>query len=220
MRSILFDLDGTLVDSAPSITRSVNAALNASGFDQIAVDDVRPLLGNDARELIAAALGAQGRRVPIDDCGHIATQFLDIYRDDPVAGSVLYPGCIDVLEQCRDAGYALAICTNKPTKTAMPVIDQMALATHFDTIVCGDQAEFKKPNGRHILQILDHLGAGPESAVMVGDAANDIAAANHAKVLSVLVEYGYDPVGGRTEGPTRSLAKLSDLPALIRDMFD
>ena len=220
MRSILFDLDGTLVDSAPSITRSVNAALDACGFDQIGVDDVRPLLGNDARELIFAALEAQGRRVSLDDCSHIAAQFLDIYRDDPVAGSALYPGCIDILQQCRDADYALAICTNKPTKTAMPVIEQMALAAHFNTIVCGDQAEFKKPDGRHILQILDHLGTAPKYAVMVGDAANDIAAANDAKVLSILVEYGYDPVGGRAAGPTRSLAKLSDLPALVGDMFD
>ncbi len=212
---ILFDLDGTLVDSAPSITRSLNVALEEHGYRAIKVDDVRPLLGNDARELIGLALDAQGQTPSIAICGDIAARFLDIYRGDPVAGSALYPGCMDVLAECRQFGYTLAICTNKPTLTAMPVIDQMALAPHFDAVVCGDQAAFKKPDGRHILQILDDLNCPPRDAVMVGDAANDVAAANDAGVKSVLVDYGYDPEGGRAHGPTETLSRLVDLPDML-----
>lgn len=211
MSTLLFDLDGTLVDSAPTITLRLNAALNACGYADVNVDAVRPLLGNAAPELVAAAIQAQGAHEPADVCAGIANDFLSRYRDAPVEGSVLYPDCLAILGALRDRGHRLAICTNKPEITALPVLKEMGLMPYFEIVLCGDRAEAKKPDRRHITQILDAMGARPDDAVMVGDSVLDIEAAHNASVTSVHAVYGYDPVGGANALPHHSIEKLTDL---------
>lgn len=216
MPAILFDLDGTLVDSAPTIALRLNAALRDRGYDQVAVDAVRPLLGNDAAQLVAAAIKSQGGAADPAACVEISKDFLSRYRDDPVEGSLLYPDCRAVLESLKDAGNALAICTNKPEITALPVLARMDLGGYFDCVLCGDRAAVKKPDGRHILEILDRMGAARDGAVMVGDSSLDIRAANDAAVTGVLARYGYDPEGGAAAGPTHTIDRLRDVLDIVR----
>lgn len=188
---VLFDLDGTLIDSAPGVAWSLNRALDAEGRAPLSVERVKDLVGKGAHYLVADALEDTGGMIDDAHRERVKSAFLQIYSENPVQDTIVFPGAMDVLEQLRADGVAMALCTNKPKKTTMPVLDAFGLTPFFPVVLCGDEVENRKPDGRHLHETLAMLGKPDASAVMVGDSENDILAAHDAGMPSICVTFGY-----------------------------
>lgn len=189
--AILFDLDGTLIDSAPDVRRALNRVLEPLGRRPHTVAEVKDLVGHGARVLMERALAATGEVPSADEIDGLTAAFLADYAENPVVHSTVFPGARESVARLRDAGVPLAICTNKPAKTTEPVMEELGLLEFFPVIVCGDDVEHRKPDGRHVLHTIERAGGDPADSVMIGDSENDIYAARDARVPSVAVTFGY-----------------------------
>lgn len=191
-RIILFDLDGTLIDSAPDVCLALNKVLTAYGRRPHSVDETKGYLGKGARILMEKALAHTGDVPEASEIERLTRAFLDDYAENPVVESCIFPGVEKALAELRDAGAALGICTNKPSITAAPVLERLGLNERFDVVLCGDQVENQKPHGQHILDTAARFGSvDAAQTLMVGDSENDIHAAIDAGVPSIAVSFGY-----------------------------
>jgi len=189
--ALLFDLDGTIIDSAPDVCKSVNRALDTMGRPPITVKDTKLLVGFGARTLCDKALAITGEPGSEEDINLLLMGFLDSYRKNPSEHTIVFPGALDALKLFKDAGIQLGICTNKPEATCFPVLDALELRHFFSSIICGDTLQFRKPDPRHIYHTLDDMGADLSNAAFIGDSEADIKAANNAGLPCVLVTFGY-----------------------------
>ena len=187
--AVVFDLDGTLIDSVPDLQAALNATLREIGKPPLAQNQVRGMIGDGTAMLVARGLAASG--VPAEALADRLPRFLALYEADPVAHTRLYPGVKQVLAQFAAEGRRLAICTNKPQAATLAVLRGLALDGFFSAVIGGDALPVKKPDPGHVLGAVAALGASPDEAVMVGDNENDVAAAKAAGVPVVLVRYGY-----------------------------
>lgn len=189
--SVLFDLDGTLIDSAPGVAWSLNKALEAEGRASLTVDRVKDLVGKGAVYLVADALKDTGGMIDEAQRDRVKDAFLNIYAENPIQDTIVFPGVFDVLSKLQSDGVPMALCTNKPRITTMPVLDAFGLTQYFPVVLCGDEVTHRKPDGRHVLDTLKMLGQDPARAIMVGDSENDILAAQDAGVQTICVSFGY-----------------------------
>lgn len=189
--TILFDLDGTLIHSAPDVCHWVNEVFAEQGFAPMSVETMQGYLGQGARVLMAKAVADHGYERSDDILDQMTADFLARYAAQPVLHSSVYPGVFDVLDRLRAEEAIIAICTNKPSKTTAPVLDALGLGGRFDAIVCSDQVARKKPHGDHVLDTVKACGGDVARTVMVGDSENDIDAAIAAEVPSIAVTFGY-----------------------------
>lgn len=189
--SLLFDLDGTLIDSAPDVCASINRVLETMNRPSISIIETKLLVGFGARTLVEKTLEMTGPTGSKNDIDFLLSGFLDNYSRNPCEHTVLFPGARDALERFLSAGIQLAICTNKPEATCFPVLEALDLRRYFVSIICGDTLEYRKPDARHIFHTLDDMGAALNTAAFIGDSETDIEAANNAGMPSVLVSFGY-----------------------------
>ncbi|NQV43888.1 MAG: HAD-IA family hydrolase [Rhodospirillales bacterium] len=189
--TIIFDLDGTLIDSAPDVCRALNRTLTSTGRRPHSVDEVKTYLGHGARVLMELALEQTGGTPEDDIIDTLTDTFLDDYAQHPVVDSCVFPGVFECLAELSSKGAKLSICTNKPSITAGPVLRALGLDSQFEAIVCGDQVPDRKPSGAHILAAITAVGGNPEASIMVGDSENDILAAIDLGVPSIAVTFGY-----------------------------
>ena len=157
-RTVVFDLDGTLIDSAPDVAAALNRVLAEDGRRTLALAEVQQLVGEGARPLIRRAWAATGPTVAESEVDDLLARYLEQYRARPADHTVIYEGVRSVLEQLQARGLALAICTNKPSGMTRLVLAELDLARHFQAVVGGDDSAFPKPDGRHILDTLARLG--------------------------------------------------------------
>ena len=188
---LLFDLDGTIIDSAPDVCASVNRVLKTMNRPAITVADTKLLVGFGARTLVEKALAMTGSPGSEEDIDFLLSGFLDSYRRNPSEHTLLFPGARAALGRFTQAGIGLGICTNKPEATCFPVLEALDLKRYFATVICGDTLEFRKPDPRHVFHTLDAMGARRDAAAFIGDSETDIKAANNAGLPSVLVTFGY-----------------------------
>lgn len=189
--TIVFDLDGTLIDTAPDVCGALNRTLAKLGRRPHSVEEVHEYMGRGARITVERALKATGSVLSSDDMDRITKDFLEDYAQNPVQDSQVFPHVMDTLRHFKDGGAHLAICTNKPTITTRPVLSVFDLDSTFDAVICGDQTPHSKPKGSHILETIDAAKGNHEHAIMIGDSENDIFAAIDAGVPSILVTFGY-----------------------------
>ena len=189
--ALLFDLDGTIIDSAPDVCASVNRTLDTMGRPPITVETTKMLVGFGARTLCEKTLAMTGGAGCEEDIDLLLTGFLDSYRKNPSEHTVIFHGALEALNFFKDAGIQLGICTNKPEATCFPVLDALELRHFFSSVICGDTLEFRKPDPRHVFHTLDDMGADLNDAAFIGDSEADIEAANNAGMPSVLVTFGY-----------------------------
>lgn len=191
--AVLFDLDGTLVDSVPDMADAIDRILLAMGRDPVGEDAVRGWVGNGARRLVTRALTgdpeAEADEALVDEALH---RFLADYRQALCVRSHLYPGVREGLEALRRDGYRLACVTNKPEALAVTLLHQLNLSGLLPVVVGGDTTAERKPSALPLFHALRQLGCEADRAVMIGDSATDIAAARNAGVPVLCVPYGYN----------------------------
>jgi phosphoglycolate phosphatase len=214
MRSLLvFDLDGTLVDSVPDLRAALNEMLRERGRPPLSVPQVKLMVGDGAPAMVARALAATGGGET--DPGGALARFLEIYEANPVRLTRLYPDVRRTLTELRRRGYGTAICTNKPQRATIAVVDGLGLSELFDGIAGGDRFPVRKPDPGHLLRLICALGARREASVMIGDNENDAAAARAAGVPLVLMRYGYARVDPVSLAADALLDRFGELPEAL-----
>jgi phosphoglycolate phosphatase len=187
--AVVFDLDGTLVDSIPDLEAALNETLREAGAPALSRAAVRGMVGDGTTALVSRALAASG--LPETLLTERLARFLALYEAAPVARSRIYPGVVETLAALRRDGRRLAICTNKPQLATLAVLRGLALENFFAAIIGGDVLPVKKPDPRHLMGAVAALGATRSEAAMIGDNEHDVAAANAAGIPIILVRYGY-----------------------------
>jgi phosphoglycolate phosphatase len=197
---VVFDLDGTLVDTTEDIANALNRAFAPLGVDALSNERVAALLGHGARQLVAAALEDAGLEAAEVDAQLVATteRYMTEYRADPVSRSRLFPGVVEALEALRRQSVPLAVCTNKGTEMANRVLAALGVAGEFAAILGADAVADPKPAAGHLLAALEELEVSPAQGLMIGDSAIDAAAAQAAEVDFLAVGWApHDVVGAR-----------------------
>ncbi len=193
--AILFDLDGTLIDSAADLAAAVNGMLQHFSLGKVTNHQVSTWIGNGAAKLVERTLAtiekdvAQDRNIPEQQA---LAQFFVEYEQVQGQYSNLYKGVKRTLEELKALGFKLALITNKPKQFTPTVLSSHGIDHYFDLVLSGDSLEEKKPHPLPILHALQKLEVTPQQAVMVGDSASDITAAAKAGVNSICVTYGYN----------------------------
>lgn len=185
---LLFDLDGTLVDSAPDLRAALNEMLRERGRPPLSPLQVRRMIGDGVAALVARALAASG--VNIADRAALS-RFLELYEANATRLTRPYPGVPETLTVLRRRGYRMAVCTNKPQRATIAVLQGLELAALFDAVAGGDRFAVRKPDPGHLLGVIDELRGEPMRTAMIGDNENDAAAARGAGLPLVLMRYGY-----------------------------
>lgn len=210
---ILFDLDGTLVDTAPDLTRALNHALESAGFLSVGHNSVKDLVGYGALALIKEGLTLQNA-LDVIDPAELLPSFLTFYGDNIADYSTPYDGCLDLLDHLKAMDIALGICSNKPEKLAVSLLRELKMDHYFGAISGGDTFEHKKPDPRHLIYTASLLSGG-DDILMVGDSLPDIEAAKAANLPSIGVTFGYSTKKMATLKPTKIVDSLSDIKPLI-----
>ncbi len=190
MRLLIFDLDGTLIDSKLDLAHSVNAARAYLEMPPLDHELIFTYVGNGAPMLIRRALGADASQADVD---RALDFFIRYYAQHCLDFTVLYPGVREALDRLRNAQVPMAVLTNKPVRISHQIVDGLGLSEHFFRIYGGNSFEQKKPDPVGIEALLGECGLPRESAVMVGDSAVDIRTARNAKVQACGVTYGFQP---------------------------
>ncbi len=186
---LIFDLDGTLVDSAADIAEAVNGALAEQGRRPITAAEARLMIGDGAGMLMQRALAATGPG-PADEARALRG-FLDRYLNAVDRYTRPYPGVPETLAALAGRGHPMAVCTNKPIGPTLRLLDALGLAPLFGAVVGGDSLPVRKPDPAPTLLALEQLGARPEEGTMIGDSAVDVETARAAGLAMVLVSWGY-----------------------------
>jgi len=210
---LVFDLDGTLVDSVMDLRAALNEVLRERGHRALSRAEVRHMIGDGVPALVARALAASGADPA--EAPMALPRFLEIYEANPTQLSRPYPGVPETLTTLRRRGYRTAICTNKPQQATLAVMQGLDLLPLFDGVAGGDRFPVRKPHPGHLLQLIAELGARPEASAMIGDNENDAAAARSAAVPLVLVRYGYARVEPESLAADALLDHFSELPGAL-----
>ncbi len=213
IRAVLFDLDGTLVDSAGDLRNALNAVLGERGLRSLSLDEVKGMIGDGATKLVERGLAATGG----DPAKLMETHraFLALYEANASDLTRPYPGAVQTLEALQAKGLPLAVVTNKPAAATATVLEALDLARFFNVVVGGDTLAQRKPHPAPILHALEGLGVPAEAALMVGDNHHDISAARAAGTAAVAVTYGYSHVPHAELGADRLVDNLTELLPLL-----
>lgn len=214
---LVFDLDGTLIDSAPDIADAVNALLGELGKPALPLGDIKTMIGDGAPVLLARALKAS--RLP-QDAAELMPRFKTIYEAASTNRTVLYPKVREILETFRREGRHLSLCTNKPSDATRVVLDHFGLSVLFHAVIGGDTLKERKPAKEPLLAAIAQSGGDPaaaaETSVMIGDSHTDLATAKAGGVPGIIIPSGYGRPADRTEqGDFHEIARFADLPALL-----
>ena len=210
---LVFDLDGTLVDSAPDLRAALNQMLRERGRPALSLPQVTHMVGDGAPAMVARALAASG--ADPGDAARALPRFLELYEANAVRLTRPYPKVPETLATLRRQGYRTAICTNKSQRATIAVVEGLGLAELFDGIAGGDRFPVKKPDPGHLLGLIAALCGRAEASAMIGDNENDAAAARAAGVPLVLMRYGYARVDPESLAAEALLEHFAELPEAL-----
>jgi phosphoglycolate phosphatase len=211
---VAFDLDGTLVDTAPDLIASLNAVLAERGLAPLPLSAARVMVGRGARALIEQGFSAAGEPLDEAETPGLLARFIEIYLGRIADESRPFEGVEAALDALAAAGASLCVCTNKPTNLALALLDALGLLSRFAAVVGPDCAPAPKPDPRHLLTAIEAAGGRPDRAILVGDSAVDVGAARAAGVPIVLVPFGYTEIPAAELGGDQVIEGFDALPAL------
>ena len=193
---LIFDFDGTLIDSVPDLADATNAMLTTLGKDTYPLDTIRNWVGNGSRMLVERALVGKIEvlkdELTVEEAEHAEQVFFDAYKNLSDSKTVAYPNVDSGLRQLTEAGYTLALVTNKPIRFVPKILESFGWTSLFDMVLGGDSLTTKKPDPAPLLHVCDKLGVMQDKAVMIGDSRNDILAGQNAKIDTLGLSYGYN----------------------------
>lgn len=192
-KALLFDLDGTLIDSAPDLATAINLMLIELGYSAVTEAKVRPWVGNGARKLVERALRQTLQKKPEDDFIDAALKiFFHHYQRVLCDNTCLYPGVKEALQYWQSQGIAMACVTNKPARFTEPLLKHFALDEFMPVAISGDSLPVRKPDPAPLLKACELLGVVVGETIMIGDSRNDVEAARNADMKVICVSYGYN----------------------------
>lgn len=217
---IVFDLDGTLVDTAPDIAQTMNVLLARRGRRLLEVGEVHKFIGQGIRVLMARALTATGAPGQDGEMAAMVDEFLVHYKANIANHSSLYPGVLTALETYRSAGVTMAVCTNKLEAPSRLLLESLGVTEYFAAIVGGDTLPVRKPDPSHLLETVSRAGGTASSAIMVGDSEADVAVARAANIPVIGVSYGYTQTPMAEIGPDRLIDHFDQLDAAVAELLE
>jgi phosphoglycolate phosphatase len=213
--TIVFDLDGTLIDTAPDLVATLNIIFTREGLPPVAYDAARNMVGRGARGMIERGLAADGRTLAAGELDRLVKDFIGHYAEHIADRSRPFPGLEATLDALAADGYRLAVCTNKLEWLSRRLLDALDLSGRFVAICGADTFGIQKPDPELLRRTIARAAGDPGRAIMVGDSLADIAAARGAGVPVVGVDYGYTETPVAELGPDRVISALSELPAAV-----
>jgi phosphoglycolate phosphatase len=214
--TIVFDLDGTLIDTAPDLAAATNHVLSLLDLSPISVAELHPFIGHGSKAMIDAGLRLHEAAVTADELTRLHDQFLAFYADNVAVGSQPFEGVPDLLEALLAAGARLAVCTNKVERLSKLLLRELALEAKFAAVAGRDTFPVFKPAPGHLIGAIEMAGGHVRRAVMVGDSEVDIATAVAAKVPSIGVTFGYTPRPIAEFGPDALIDHFREFPAALQ----
>jgi phosphoglycolate phosphatase len=215
---VVFDLDGTLVDTAPDLINALNYILVREGLPPVPLHLARNLIGAGARRLLERGLELDGRSVGLEDIDRLTKDFIDYYAAHIADASRPFEGLEGALDDLAARGYRFAVCTNKLEWLSKRLLDQLGLSTRFAAICGADTFGISKPDPAILQQTIARAGGQLSAAIMVGDAGPDIGVARRAGVPVIGVEFGYTDVPIADLKPDRLIGHMSDLPGAVESL--
>ena len=216
--TIAFDLDGTLVDTAPDLISALNFVLHREGLPPVPLASARNLIGAGARKLIERGLEAEGRAMTVKDIDRLTADFIDYYAGHIADASRPFEGLESALDDLTERGFLLAVCTNKLEWLSKRLLDQLGLSPRFAAICGADTFGVSKPDPAILQQTVARAGGAIASTIMVGDAGTDIGVARRAGVPVIGVSFGYAEVPIAELKPDRLIHHMRDLPGAVGEL--
>jgi phosphoglycolate phosphatase len=213
--AVIWDLDGTLIDSAPDLATALNVLLRENNRAALDTDTVRTMIGDGVAKLVERGFQATGQAISAENLPGLIDRFMRIYEIRATDKTRLYPGAQEALQRFQDAGIRQAICTNKPEAVTRQILDGLLIAGFFDAVVGGDTTSRKKPDPLPLQDCLQALGVSPVDSLVIGDSAVDVATARAVNIQVGIVTHGY------AREPVRALGAdflIEDLSTLFADV--
>ena len=208
---IVFDLDGTLVDTAPDLMGPLNAVLDEEGLPPLPYEMAPLLVGRGAKVMLERGFAADGQPLEEPEASRLFDRFIAVYLGRIADHSRPFPGVLEALDRLEAEGAILAVCTNKRTDLSLAVMDALDLTKRFKVIVGPDMAPRPKPDASHLLRTVELAGGDPKRAVMVGDSINDVLAAKNAEIPVVVVTFGYTDIPAKDLGGDALIDRFDEL---------
>jgi phosphoglycolate phosphatase len=216
--TIVFDLDGTLVDTAPDLIGALNFVLRREGLPPVPLASARNMIGAGARKLIERGLEAEGRAMTVKDIDRMTADFIDYYAEHIAEASRPFEGLESALDDLSARGFLLAVCTNKLEWLSKRLLDQLDLSPRFAAICGADTFGVSKPDPAILQQTVARAGGAIASTIMVGDAGTDIGVARRAGVPVIGVSFGYTEVPIAELKPDRLIHHMRELPGAVGEL--
>lgn len=213
--ALLFDLDGTLADTAADLCETMNVILALHGRDRVPEARVRHLVGGGARLLMERGFAETGAAASEDLLDQSFAEFLHYYARHIADHTRLFPGVHDLLERLSEADVGLAVCTNKVESLSRQLLETLGIARYFPVVIGGDTLSVKKPDPEHLWEAVRRLGSARSDAIMVGDSETDTAAAQNAAIACICVSFGYRRVGLDELGADLVIDHYREFPAAL-----
>ena len=208
---LVFDLDGTLADTAGDLVATLNHILAREGLAPLALETARNMVGMGARSLINQGFLASGRTLDPDRLEALFSDYLAWYEAHIAVHTRLFPGVTAALDRFESAGWRFAVCTNKAQGPSLKLLDALGVAGRFAAICGQDTFAWSKPDARALLSTIDRAGGAPNASIMVGDSRTDIATAKNARVPVVAVDFGYTDTPVSQLDPDRVISHFDAL---------
>lgn len=213
MELLIFDLDGTLIDSKLDLAHAVNATRAHMGMPPLGHELIFSYVGNGAPVLVRRALGPDATE---EEVGRALAYFLEYYRNHMLDYTVLYPGVKETLEKLDDGARRLAVLTNKPVRISQAILDGLGVGKHFFRVYGGNSFEQKKPDPIGVNTLMEETGIPKERAVMVGDSAVDVQTARNAGIPCCGVTYGFQPEGLEGTPPDYLIERFDQIFSVLQ----
>lgn len=214
-RAVVFDLDGTLVDSAPEIAAALNGSLGRIGLEPFPIEQVHGFIGGGALAAIRKALASRDMQLETDALDRVLADFMQVYAEVSEQGNGLYPGAVELLAELKERGFLLGLCTNKADPITRIATRALGIDHYFHTIVGARDDLAKKPAADPLLKALSDLGVAVAEGLMIGDSRADVGCARAAGCPIIAVTYGYAHVPIAELAADHVVEHLSEIAALL-----
>jgi phosphoglycolate phosphatase len=215
LEALIFDLDGTLVDTAPDLHAATNHVLGLIDRPAISMAELRAFVGHGAMNLIERGVAATGDAVDQDTLKHLHKQFLEYYGDNISDHSVVFDGLLSVLDKAQMQGLKMGVCTNKVEKLSHKLLTELNMMQRFGSLVGGDTLPIMKPDPAPLMEAATRLGVTSKNFMMVGDSETDIRTAQNAGVPVIAVSFGYTSQHVSAFNPTHIVDHYDEAWAII-----